>query len=274
MRSFQKIVKYCSMALAISIAACIFGSVFMVIAVIGNLFDKHEVNVDTNDLKVVDIKEKNYSGLDIELISSSLMIKESDQFRIETNNEYVNVVFDDNSLEIDEREHLLNNTTNLVIIYVPYNYEFIDVSIDSGAGSIEIDKLATKKINLDLGAGIVKINNLFVLGEADIDGGAGAIEINNGNINNLDLDLGVGKFVMKTKLIGNSFINAGIGDSKITLIGVMDDYNVKINKGIGDAIVDDKVVSNNTTHGNGPVKVNIDGGMGSIVVKYLDSGAV
>ena len=74
--------------------------------------------------------------------------------------------------------------------------------------------------------------------------------------------------------MGSSIINSGIGDSKITLIGGMDDYKVRINKGIGDAIVDDKVVSNNTTHGNGPVKVNIDGGIGSIVVKYLDSGAV
>ena len=268
MRILQKFMKSFAIILAIGLATCIFGSVFMVIAVIGSIFDRSDMKVEINKLEVVDIKKEDYLSLDIELESSSLIIKEGSSFGVRTNNKYVDVSVEGKRLIVSEREHLINDISNLVVVYIPYNYEFVDFSIESLAGSIEIDKLVTKKLDFDLGAGKLKIDNLFVLDDAEIEGGTGSIEINNGNINNLDLDLGVGKFVMKVKLLGNNFINCGLGESKITLMGYVDDYKVNISKGIGDAIVGDKIVSNNTVCGTGNVNVNIDGGVGSIVVKY------
>lgn len=270
MSEFQKVIKYCAMAFAVFLAINIIGSIFVGIGALGVLFDKKETKVSTKDLEVLETRRDDYRELDIDVKSSSVLIKEGESFKVETNNKYVMVHEDEGTLEIEEKEHFVNNTDYTVVIYIPAEYSFNEVSFDGGAGKIDIRGLTTRDISLDLGAGKVKIDNLVVSGEADIDGGAGAIEISNGAINNLDLDMGVGKFTMKTKLTGNNNIDAGVGESNITLIGSEADYMIKVNKGIGEAIIDGKAVSDNSYRGRGSTNLYIDGGVGKIVVNFSE----
>lgn len=261
MSEVQKIIKYCAMTFAIFLTFNIIGGIFLGIGAIGNIFDESDEKADPKDLEILKVNKDNFKELDIDVISSSIVIKEGEKFRVETNNKYVNVYEDEDALEIEEKEHFINNTDYTIIVYIPYEYSFSEVSIDGGAGKIEVEKLTTRDISLDLGAGKVEIGYLNVLKDADIDGGAGAIEIKNSAINNLDLDMGVGKFTMKTKLTGNNDIDAGVGECDITLIGSEDDYMIRVNKGIGEAIIDGKEISNNSYSGTGSTNVYIDGGV-------------
>lgn len=270
MSQVQKIIKYCAIGFALFLVVNIVGGIFFGLAAVGSFFDRNEQKVSMNDLEVLKIEQGNYNELDIDVASSSIVIKEGDTFKVETNNKYIRVSSEENILEIEEKEHFINNTENTVVIYIPVDYSFNEVSIDGGAGKVEVEKLTTKDISLDLGAGKVEFDSLIVTGDADIDGGAGAMEINSGVINNLDLDMGVGKVTMKVKLTGNNDIDAGVGELDVRLEGTDTEYMIRVNKGIGEAKINGKSVSNNTTYGTGSNKVLIDGGVGNIIIDFSE----
>ena len=104
------------------------------------------------------------------------------------------------------------------------------IALEAGAGKVIIEELKAKKLDFDLGAGKVEIDNLLVLDDAEIDGGAGAIKITNSAINNLELDLGVGKLELTSKLTGYNKIDSGIGETNIDLVGNESDYKIKVEK--------------------------------------------
>ena len=268
MSQVQKITKYCAMALAIFLTVNILGLIFMGIVAIGNLFYSDEKDVLTDKLEVVDISGNSFTDLEIETVSVNIIIKESDDFKVETNNKYIKLNERGNKLKIEEEKHIFTNTISSLVIYVPRDTLFNDISIESGAGKVEINSLTAREVSLDLGAGKVDIDNLVVIDEADIDGSAGAIVINNGNINNLDLDMGVGKLTMMAQVTGRGDIDAGVGECDITLVGSKADYRIKVNKGIGNVLVGGDNVENNTYYGSGSNTILIDGGVGNIDIKF------
>lgn len=270
MSQVQRIIKYCAIGFAVFLAVNIVSGIFFGLMSVGSLFNKKTLNDNQGILKVLKVERSHYNELEIDVLSSSVFIKEGENFKVETNNKYIKVVEDGDTLEIEEKKHFVNNSDNKVVVYVPADYTFSEVSFDGGAGTIEIEKLTTRDISLDLGAGKVEVDNLIVTGEADIGGGAGDIVINDGIINNLDLDMGVGKFTMKAKLTGNSDIDAGVGDVEVLLMGSELDYSVRINKGVGKTSVNGKSVSNNTTYGSGVNNLFIAGGVGKIVLNFSE----
>lgn len=86
---------------------------------------------------------------------------------------------------------------------------------------------------------------------------------------NLDLDLGVGKITLTSKLTGINEINSGVGETNINLLGIKEDYQIKVDKGIGSIDIDGENILNNTYYGNGTSRVDIDGGIGSINVRFM-----
>lgn len=270
MSGLQKAIKYSAMAFAVFLAVNIIGSIFFGIAMIGNIFNLSATKTDTSNLEVLELNKVVYEQLDIEIASSNIVIKEGSNFKVETNNKYIEIREENTTLEIEEKEHFWTNDDSTLIIYVPYDYKFKKVSLESGAGIVSVTKLNVERLDLDLGAGKVEFDGLVVTEEADIEGGAGALNFSDSVIKNLDLDMGVGRLEMNAKLTGNNNIQAGIGDAIINLVGSKNDYMIRVNKGIGDAIIDDEVVDNNTYRGTGSTNVYIDGGIGMIVVKYSE----
>ena len=124
-----------------------------------------------------------------------------------------------------------------------------------------------EKLKLDLGAGKTDIDNLIVSKDAFINTGAGKFQVLAGSINNLDFDIGVGEANIKTKLTGVNRFDAGVGALKLNLLGNLDDYRIKVSKGIGNISIDSKNVSEGEI-GNGDVIVDIDGGIGEIKVDF------
>ena len=90
-----------------------------------------------------------------------------------------------------------------------------------------------------------------------------------GTIGYLDFNMGVGEVNITSKIIGVNEIDAGIGSLNLNLIGSLDDYKIKIEKGLGSAIVNGNNISRDEIVGIGDNFIDIDGGVGEIKVKII-----
>lgn len=270
MSGVQRIIKYFALALAFVIIFSIISGIFVGISSLGNIFSENNNSDILEELNKLVEREEDIKFLDIDVKSSNVIIKVGDTFKAEATNKYIKCKQDNEKIIITEKNHnwFKNSSKSELIVYIPEDMVLDGVEIDNGAGKIEIEKLSTRFLNLDLGAGKVKINNLSVLNDTEIDGGAGEVTIKNSSLNNLDLDMGVGKFVLDAEIFGNSKIDHGVGEAIITLIGSKDDYQIHIDKGLGAVKVDNKSVSDNETIGSGINKIDIDCGVGSITVNF------
>lgn len=261
MSQANKIIKYIAIAFAVVLIFNIISGLLFSFSFIGNIFEDDEAG----ELRQLEING-DISKLDIDVNSINIIIKESAIFKVETNSNHIKYAQNDNELSIKDTKKL-NRKIKDLIIYIPTEI-LEEVSIDNGAGNINIDKLSTKRLSLDLGAGKVSIDYLDVLNVASIKGGAGEISILGGEINNLSLDMGAGKLTLNAKLSGNNDIDAGVGELNLGLTGSESDYSITVNKGIGSFKIDNQNIVSGQTYGNGASKVSIDGGVGSINVEY------
>lgn len=270
MNELTKTIKYLAIAFALFLAFSIISGIMYSFLSLSNIFnnDNQAVIEKLHDLEIND----NTLLLDIDVLGSNIIIKQGDIFKAETNNKYIKTKQDKNKLYITENRHnwFHNSNNSELIIYVPDNFVFDGVSLETGAGKVNVERLTTKQLYFNLGAGKVEINNLMALEDAEIDGGAGEISIDAIDINDLDLDMGMGKLSLKSKLTGKNKIDSGLGELNLSIIGSLEDYEITLDKGIGSATLDGKPMSNEFTYGSGINKLDIDGGVGSININSIE----
>ena len=99
------------------------------------------------------------------------------------------------------------------------------------------------------------------------EGGAGALSFEDCALNDIDLDMGVGELSFKGSLGGKCDISLGVGKADFELIGTLDDYEIRVDKGIG-AIYIDGESRGNGEYGDGDNTLDIDGGIGEINIRF------
>lgn len=270
MSQLQKIIKSLAIAFALFLLFSIISGIMYGVSFLGNLLDDNSQNI-TEKLDNLEINE-DILLLDIKVLNSNIVIKQGDSYKVETNNKYIKSKQEGNKLYITEKKHnwFYHNENNKLVVYVPAGIIFDGVGIESGAGKVNIDDLSVKQLYLDLGAGKVEINHLTVSENAEMDGGAGEIIVRSSHIHNLDLDVGVGNVSFTSKLTGNNKINAGVGQMDLSLLGELNDYHIMLDKGLGSAIIDGKNMISNTIYGTGSNNLDIDGGVGSIHINFIE----
>lgn len=260
MTSAQRVIKYCAVGFAFFLIVTIISSI-----VYGLSFLTSFSNDDNNleNLEVLEIKNE-ATILDIDLEAANFIVEFGDKLQLETNNENIKVTEDYGKLIVKEKHRNWFKNRNMdVVLYIPRDYVFENVELETGAGKIEIEALSSRRLNFDLGAGNVLIKNLFVGEKAEIDTGAGNFTISNGDISNLDLDMGVGKTTINSKLNGYSDIDCGVGEINLNLLDSINNYRFNLDKGIGSVKINNEEISGNT-YGSGTNVIKIDGGVGSI----------
>lgn len=264
MTSAQRVIKYLALGFAIFLIVTIFSSIMFGASILSNVFDDDSDIME--ELKDLNVDGENISVLDIDIRAANLIVKNGDTLKVETNNKYINYKLVGNKLIVKEKKHNLfsRKSKSDLVIYIPTGFVFDGVSIEAGAGKLNIEEINTRILDIDFGAGKTDINNLVVQNDAEIDGGAGEISIRGGSINNLDLDVGVGKFTLYSRLTGNTKIDAGVGELNINLLDNIENYRISVEKGIGSAKLNNENIKNEKTYGNGINNINIDGGVGSI----------
>ena len=266
MTTFQKIIKYCAVAFAVFIIASIITGFLSVLKIFSFISDSKNT---VGEMKAFDVSG-NVKNLEVEISAADFEIKEGNAFRVESNYKNLKVEEKSGALKITEKKKPFSISVKDIklIIYLPKGLVFEKADITSGVGKLSFEKLSAQKLVLDFGVGKAVINELEALDSATINGGAGFVEIRNGWLNNLTLDMGVGKFKLKSKLTGKSDIDHGIGNGEIILLGSKEDYSLDIDKGLGQTTVDGEKIEDDTTFGTGNNRVEIDGGIGEINIKF------
>lgn len=252
----NRIIKTFAFILAAIVIISMLGGIYALCITVFDLFQSNQIE---NQIQYDSLM----SSLDIDLKTANLEIKLGDKLLVSTTNKYVTTYQNNNNIVIQEKKHsLLSKDNNKVIITVPNNFLLDIVEIDITSGSIKIDKLETKRLNLDLGSGTTKINNLLVTDKTKIDCGSGKFLLNNGNLSNLNLDTGLGDTILNTKIIGNSNIETDIGKLELNLIGSINDYELTIDKGVGSIKLNNESLKNKSVVGTGNNYLLIEGGIG------------
>ncbi len=271
MTSAQKVIKYIAIAFAIFLIITIISSILSGIYALSNILGlKREQEIITSEMNTTNFENSNIQSLKIDVSYTNLIIKNGNSLKIETNNNNIKFNHNGKELELKEKNYRWLGSTPKgdLIVYLPEDTEFEKIRISAGAGKISIEKLMTKDLKLELGAGEASIKQLNVLESCNIDGGAGKVNIESGIINDFDLDMGVGETNINALLTGKSDIDAGIGNLNIMLNGSKEDYKINTEKGIGTVRIDGDSISNNQTFGNGDNLIKIDGGIGNISIKF------
>ena len=269
MTTAQKIIKYLALFLAFFIIALMLLFVMKVGYQIFSLFGINDKNDNAEIITLWKQNEEIIKNLDIDLKCTNLIIKTGDNFIVETNNSNIKYKQDGYEFDLEEKESsCLSNKKRDLIVTIPENFRFNDFDIESGAGNINIDNLDSKKIEFDLGAGKTIIKNITV-DEIKMNTGAGSLKIENGIINNIDLELGVGETNITAKILGNNKFDTGVGELNLNLLGVKDDYKIKVSKGLGEIKIDNMTIDNDEIVGSGNNFIDISGGIGQININYI-----
>ena len=241
----HKIIKGLAIALAVFIIVSILSAIVYGIVGLISIFTNEENLLDNPN--IIKIEEK-IDVIDIEIGATNLIIKDGEEFKVETNDGDIIIDQEGSTLKINEKnsKKLISKSKSKLTIYIPK-----EESVD--------------QLILELGAGNVSIENIEVRAQTEIQGGAGNIEISSSILNNIDFELGVGNVDLEAYLYGENSIECGVGNLDLNLLNE-DDYKVSIEKGVGTISVNDKKAKNNTTIGNGDHIIDIEGGVGNIDV--------
>ena len=274
MTTAQKVIKYLATAFAvfliITIISAILSGVYALLSALGLIHTNKDIV--TENLKVISKEVKEVTTLKIDLAYTNLDIKTGDDFKVETNNSKITFEENNGSVKIKEENRNWLNNNNMssnLIIYIPEDMIAIDeTKIQTGAGKINIEKLNTQSLYLELGAGDVYIENVIATGETKIDGGVGKTELKSCEINNLKANLGMGEFTFSGKLTAKSKIDSGVGAINIDLIDNKNNYKIDVSKGLGNVTLDGQKLETDRVYGIGENYLDIDGGIGEIKIDF------
>ena len=268
MTTFQKIVKYLAIALALFLIAGILEAVFSFVGLIGGLFDRDDTVGETQTYEISDDIDR----LKIEIGAADFKIEYADAYAVESNLKRLTVKEQNGTLIIRQRENLgITEQNTMLTLYLPEEKIFKHVELTTGAGRLTVEKLSAETLIWVLGAGEVSVSELNALLAADISGGAGRISIHGGALRNLDLEMGVGELNLTSALTGDCELELGIGQSNIQVLGNREDYRLDLEKGLGELTVNGVSLSNTENYGNGQHKLSIHGGIGAIHVDFAPS---
>jgi hypothetical protein len=279
MSELQKVIKYCSMGLAAFLAFLIISGIASgIFAAVGILDHSSSSSTSTIDY---DKGFQNVKSLNAENGLGKFYIKlsDSDEVRVVAENVPDDFKADMNfsgELKISNEFNFWNffggrdgfTDNSKVTVYIPSDFVAENVKISAGAGDVTIEALTTEKLDFEAGAGNLTGTNIKAE-KVKLDGGVGEISLEQVEFSDTDVDSGVGNITLQGVLKGKNKIDCGIGEVTLNIEGSTDDYNLKVDKGLGSISINGEEYSDlnwdNLTADN---SLDIDGGVGDIDINF------
>lgn len=269
MTNLQKGIKYCAIAFGVFLIVSILSAILGAIGIIDMITTGGSTTGESFTKTYQDIR-----SIDIDVAYSDILITQGEEFKVDATNisRRFSATVKNDTLKIKEKRNWfwMGSRSGKIVVTVPETAVLQDVSIDSGAGRIELNKILASNLDVSQGAGLLTIRD-GDFSSTSIDGGAGKIEVSSSILNRLELDAGVGQVDMEAMITGNSEIDSGVGEIRLRLLGEKEDYRIHADKGVGSLRIDGKNYSDNTSFGSGSNFIDIDGGVGSITVDFISS---
>ncbi len=164
---------------------------------------------------------KNYSAeksaeihsLQVDVGGASVVIKNGEQFDLfvtGTNNFTAEI--DNGVWEIEsDWSGVASNVTFTVT--VPSDFDFDEITLHMGAGTLEAEDLRCKNADIEIGAGKMTLNDFAASGKTDIEIGMGALNFNGSLLGKVNIDCGMGsaKFNLERPATYGYDVDCGIG---------------------------------------------------------------
>ena len=238
---------------------------------------------DTAKMEFDSAKEMKFSAdsfenLDLELTAGTFEIVEGDTDKIIVRSaKEITMISSGKTFYLDTDKGVkvhffgINDEGNHVEITLPKDKEFRKMDIEIGAGQLSADSLTAEDIEMKIGAGSIIVDTLTCK-EGKISVGAGEAIIKEGTAGDLDLDVGLGDLQYTGSLSDDLDADCGMGNMDIRLDSEEEDYNYKIDVGMGDVTVGGNsyggMAQSKEIDHDADAKMDLDCGMGSINIKF------
>ena len=166
-------------------------------------------------------------------------------------------------------EHLVR-----IEIVLPEEKHFTEIATETGAGNIDMRnaKLWCDRLDMEVGAGNVKIGELRVEEALSASVGAGNAELYSVNARKIDVDCGAGEFHMQGAVTEELNVDCGVGKCDIALSGRESDYSYSVDCGIGSVSANGNKISglggkHSSQNANASGRINVSCGIGRVKIK-------
>ena len=263
----QRAVKVFAIILATLIIVSIFSAVVSGVSFIASFFTPYkDINGQLEDVDLSNLDLDDIENISIDLPVADLEIYTGKSFKIEKNASRIRTRISNKTLYIDEkRRFLFHGYDGKIVLYIPEEKKISNLRIDHGTGKMNIKGVEAQFLKIDQGTGSINIED-SLYNHANLDGGVGQINVKNSTIYDLDLDTGIGSVYIEGRLLGKTKIDGGVGSIKLSIDGDKKDYTIAVDNGLGTVSVDGEHLSGKV--GSGPNSLDIDGGVGSIIVNF------
>jgi len=281
MNTFQKVIKYAAMTLAILLTiGIISGIVGLVIHVVAAFSDTEEYMKDAriDFVKEFDDVEQLYVKNGI----GKLTIKSGDSLKVEGRNVSKNfkATVKNGTLIVEEEDYIRKflwfeigrpKSRSTITVYIPHDFTAGKIEVESGAGEVVLEDFSAEKLVIDAGVGNIYGQNITAQAVKG-SGGVGDITFYDVNLSNIDFDSGVGNLKIEGIISGNSEFDCGVGNIKLTIKGNREDYAIRCNSGVGSIRVNGEKVSSDykDSYSSAAHSINIDGGVGNVNIDFID----
>ncbi len=119
-----------------------------------------------------------------------------------------------------------------IVLYIPENWEFKDISMEIGGGVISADALRADHIQVEVGAGTIRIDALEAE-ELSVEIGAGEVDLFNVKVQDGELDVGMGQLLLEGSVSGNLDAECAMGSMKFTMYEKEEDHNYELECAMG-----------------------------------------
>lgn len=255
MTTTEKIIKYAATAFAALIAVGIVVTILEFGFCIIHTFSGG--NSNTTD-KSTDFSVEKVTSIEIDLNVGTLTIKESsDNEQILVDAEHVASSYtcelSNNGVLTVKNKNIKSKFLNFfkrksnITIYIPHNTNLDNLTVKVGVGDIDLEDCISDSMTINNGVGDVTLSSI--------------------KGNTVKFDLGIGDIDIKDSIIQNADIDSGIGDFTMDLNGDVEDYDIKLDTGIGDHKINDKSTKKYSGM-NALYKIKLDTGIGDCELKF------
>lgn len=272
MRDAQRAVKAIAVGFAILLVYGIIVSVLGAGMIVGQIFGVEQGAAEEWSETVISDKG-DFAELCVNVGSVNVRMERGEEFQVWADNEVVEFRRDTDKVYIEEKDFdwlsRREKWGGEVKIILPEDLELERVNLEAGAGTVLVNDLKVKELDMNLGVGRAELNGVEVTQKTKVDGGAGLLVIRDAEFEKLDLDMGVGKVEIEVEISGKSKIDAGLGKLELNLKGGREDYKMKFSKGLGVITLDGENMNDGAVWGDGENEIEIDGGVGAIEIHMI-----
>lgn len=205
----------------------------------------------------------------------------ADSISIRCNQEGYKVYEENGTLYIEEGGisidffgiHSMTVATMDLDIYIPQDMKFHDVTLEIGAGDVELGNLTTDDLQISIGAASLNADNLTVNNELDIELGAGEVVLENAILNYVETEIGAGSVELTGRIAGDCTVDVAMGSAELELYGKEEEHNYKIDCALGTVTLGNEsyegLASEKTIQNGADNTYDLSCAMGELSVEFI-----